>query len=82
MKLVNLLDVAEDHVALSPEGLGNVLPHQLRYVVLRRDEKQKKRERKKKKRQIRLIERRLRDREIRGNTEGTVTSIMYSRDLT
>lgn len=34
MKLVYLLDVTEDHVALSPERLRNVLPHQLRNIIL------------------------------------------------
>lgn len=37
MKLVDLLHVAEDHVALPPQRLGDVLAHQLRYVILRQE---------------------------------------------
>lgn len=36
MKFIDLLHVSEDHIALSPERLRNVLPHQLRYIILRR----------------------------------------------
>lgn len=74
MELVDLLDVAEDHVALAPEGLGYVLPHQLRYVVLQGATKQNAVNREPtfadSSRESSLIR------------KGTVTSIMYSRDFT
>lgn len=70
MELVYLLDIAEDHVALSPERLRNVLSHQLRNIILRW------------RKTSRYGKIKRNPYALEYSQSETVTSIMYSRDLT